>query len=474
MPHGVLFRGNSEADIRRKLIKQGYIKGIIGLPANLFYGTGIPACIIVLDKAGAADRKGIFIIDASKGFIKDGNKNRLRAQDIHKIVDAFNREFEIPGYSRMVPVTDIGNPKNNYNLNIPRYIDSSEPEDLQDIEAHLRGGISDADIDALGQYWQVFPSLKAALFKPADRPGYSLLKVEPDGVRQTVFSHPEFTAFGERVSSAFNVWRSKVEPQLAGITVGDHPKEFLTSISESLLEEFEGLPLLDPYDVYQHLLDYWEATMQDDVYQLVQDGWTALVDGQPNTDLIPKHLVIARYFSKEQAAIEQLEAERDTVSQQMEEMDSEQGNEEGLLYEVKNDKGKYTKGAVNARLKEIDKDSEAEDERRVLNAFTDLMEKEAALNKQVKESQKSLDAEAKDKYEQLTENEIKMLAVADKWFASIEQCITSELQRASRGLTSRVHQLAVRYEEPLPVLQSTLEELSNKVEAHLKAMGAQW
>jgi type I restriction enzyme M protein len=134
LPHGVLFRGGAEADIRREIVKRGYIKGIIGLPANLFYGTGIPAAIIVLDKEEAATRKGIFMADASKGFIKDGNKNRLREQDIHKIVDTFNRQDgSDPRYARPVPLTEISDPKNDFNLNLPRYIDSTEPEDLQDI-----------------------------------------------------------------------------------------------------------------------------------------------------------------------------------------------------------------------------------------------------------------------------------------------------------------------------------------------------
>src|SRR5437867_7843258 len=155
LPHGVLFRGNAEADIRRNIIRKGYIKGIIGLPPNQFYGTGIPACIIVLDKAHAANRTGIFMIDASKGFRKDGNKNRLREQDIHRIVDTFTRQAEVPRYSRLVPVAEISDQKNDYNLNLPRYIDSTEPEDLQDIDGHLRGGIPIRDIDALEAFWKI-------------------------------------------------------------------------------------------------------------------------------------------------------------------------------------------------------------------------------------------------------------------------------------------------------------------------------
>src|SRR5215210_1872760 len=147
LPHGVLFRGNAEGIIRQQFVRSGILKGIIGLPPNLFYGTGIPACILVLDKENAAARKGVFMIDASKGFIKDGNKNRLREQDIHRIVDTFTRAAEVPRYARMVSVAEISEPKNDNNLNLPRYIDNTQPEDLQDIDAHLRGGIPDRDID---------------------------------------------------------------------------------------------------------------------------------------------------------------------------------------------------------------------------------------------------------------------------------------------------------------------------------------
>ena len=165
LPHGVLFRGNAEGLIRRELMRSGILKGIIGLPANLFYGTGIPACIVVLDKENAAARKGVFLIDASKGFIKDSNMNRLREQDIHRIVDTFTRQVDVPRYARLVPLDEIADPKNDWNLNLPRYIDSTEPEDLQDIDAHLNGGIPERDLDALAAWWQVFPGVRAALFE---------------------------------------------------------------------------------------------------------------------------------------------------------------------------------------------------------------------------------------------------------------------------------------------------------------------
>ena len=185
MPHGVLFRGNAEGAIRTELIKRGLIKAIIGLPANLFFGTGIPACLILLDKKDAQARTGIFVIDASRGFEKDGPKNRLRPRDMNKIVDAFVNQKDIARYSRMVPLSEIRDPKNDFNLNIPRYIDSSEPEDIQDLHAHLQGGIPKRDLDALQPYWDAFPSLRDLLFK-ALRDGDAQLAVDRSDIQAKV------------------------------------------------------------------------------------------------------------------------------------------------------------------------------------------------------------------------------------------------------------------------------------------------
>ncbi|MGI8542151.1 MAG: type I restriction-modification system subunit M, partial [Aridibacter sp.] len=212
LPHGVLFRGNREAEIRENLIRRGFIKGIIALPPNLFYGTGIPACIIVIDKENSENRKGIFMIDAGKGFIKDGNKNRLRHQDIHKIVDVFNKQIEVPKYSRMVSVAEIE--KNEYNLNIPRYIDSQEAEDIQDIEAHLLGDIPNRDIDELEKYWQVFPSLKAELFSPTDREKYSSLNVGQTEMKDSIYGNDEFDDYSNRIQNIFKQWRERWTPEL--------------------------------------------------------------------------------------------------------------------------------------------------------------------------------------------------------------------------------------------------------------------
>ncbi len=246
LPHGVLFRGNAEAVIRRNLVQRGVIRAIIGLPANLFYGTGIPACILVLDKEGAGTRKALFMMDASKGFTKDGNKNRLREQDIHKIVDTFARQAEVPRYSRLVPIAEIADPRNDYNLNLPRYIDGTEPEDVQDIEAHLRGGIPDRDLDALDAYWKVLPGVRAALFEKADRPGYSRLRLPIADVKPAILGHPEFTAFTAQATKLLGDWQSATVPRLNGYGKNGLPKPLIESIAENLLATFQQAPLLDP------------------------------------------------------------------------------------------------------------------------------------------------------------------------------------------------------------------------------------
>lgn len=473
LPHGVLFRGGSEAAIRKRILQQGYIKGIIGLPANLFYGTSIPACIIVLDKEGSAGRKGLFLIDASKGFIKDGNKNRLREQDIHKIVDTFTQQHEEEKYSRLVTMGEIE--ANDFNLNIPRYIDTSEEEDLQDIDAHLHGGIPERDIDALHAYWQVMPSLRGSLFEPL-RPGYLNLKVAVSEIKPTIFGYPEFDVFRQTVTGLFEAWRTEHHPRLSGIAIGDQPKALLKQLAEDLLHRFEAAPLLNAYDVYQHLQDYWYTTLQDDVYQLVIDGWQPLIasgpsHGEPNTDLLPPELIVRRYYIAEAAVIAELEAKRDAISRELEELDEEQGGEDGPLAEGKTDKGKLTAASVKTRLKAIKHELDADEERQALEQCLALIEREAEASKKVKAAQKVLDSKVHAHYTHLSEAELKTLVVDDKWLATLQADVQTELDRVSQALTGRIRQLAERYATPLPALNTELEALADRVNAHLAKMG---
>jgi len=488
LPHGVLFRGNAEADIRKKLIDKHYIKGIIGLPANLFYGTGIPACIILIDKANAHARTGIFMVDASKHFLKDGNKNRLRDCDIHKIVDVFNRfDDSDPSYARMVSLDEIK--KNEYNLNLPRYIDSSEPEDKQDIAGHLQGGIPEADVSALQAYWNVCPDLRAALFSPRPQAGEGLgvrgvyldLNVDKQSIKPTIYEHAEFAHFIERMNELFAEWREHTSAALKTSKAGAfHPKDLIHQMSESLLLWYANKPLIDNYDVYQHLMDYWAETMQDDGYLIADDGWKAptyrIVEKDKKgkkkdkgwaCDLVPKQLIVDRYFAVMQAAIRSIETELESVGAQLAELEEEHGGEEGAFAEL----DKVNKANVAARLKELKGDKEAKDEIAALTAWRKLNEQENELKKALKEAETELDTLCLAQYPKLSENEIKTLVVDDKWLAALDKDIHSEMDRISQALTQRVKELAGRYETPLSALEANVAVLHDKVAAHLRKMG---
>ena len=466
LPHGVLFRGNAEAEIRKNIIRKGYFKGIIGLPANLFYGTGIPAAILVIDKENAEARKGIFMIDASKGFIKDGNKNRLREQDVHKIVDVFNKQHEIPKFSRMVSVEEIES--NEYNLNIPRYIDNQEEEDIQDIAAHLQGGIPAADIDALEKYWDVYPTMKESLFKITGREGYYDLKVENEKIKEAVFEHQEFILYSEEVNAIINGWAERHRDRFLQINSDIDPKVLIHEIAEDILESFSSRTLIDKYDIYQYMMTYWLEEMKDDVYMIVENGWI------PDKDLIPENLVIDKYFYEEKAAIESLEAEKDEITRQKEEFEEENSGEEGYLEEIKNEKGNITKGSLKNRIKEIKDDPESVEELEVLEAYLKLVEDESDANKNVKDAMKALDKKVNEKYKALTEDEIKTLVVDMKWIPYIVREVNSEMDRVSHRLASRIKELAERYDETLSELEDKMKSYSEKVEKHLERMGFAW
>jgi type I restriction enzyme M protein len=491
LPHGVLFRGNAEADIRQNLIKQGYIRGIIGLPANLFYGTGIPACIIVLDKAEAAGRRGIFMMDASKGFIKDGNKNRLRAQDIHKIVDVFKRQLEVPRYSRMVDTAEIA--ANDYNLNIPRYIDASEPEDLHNLSGHLQGGIPRADLDLLNHYWQYLPSLKTTLFQAdSSRSEFFHSTLEATQFKSTILAHEEYKTFEQQIMQRFTAWKAQHQDGLKAISKGVKPKEKILELSEALLSTFADAPLLDKYDIYQILMDYWADNMSDDVYMLAQEGWSNqylltelakdskekadLVVGSGKTakkyktNLVSPALLIAHYFPERQSANDELQLALDEASQAAAEYIEEHSAEGGLLEEAKNDKDTVNKASINERLK-ITKDK---DERDALKQAKALLEAETEAKDKLKTAEERLAVDVRDKYSTLEELDVKVLVVDEKWLAELEERIRSEVERVTQQLANRLKVLHERYAKPLPMLEAEVEGLSAKVAGHLKAMGLSW
>ena len=503
LPHGVLFRGNREAAIRRQLVRRGLIKGVIGLPPNLFYGTGIPACIVVIDKEHAGDRDGVFMVDASRGLRKDGPKNRLREQDIHRIVDVFKRQTAVPRYARLVPTEEIASPANDYNLNIPRYIDASEPEDLHDLESHLSGGIPDRDIEALSSSFDVFPSLRTALFEPGHRQGTSRLRVPTEQVQDTIAGHQEVRSFAERVATVFDGWRRAHERTLFRFGRGGQPKRLIKSLSEDLLGRFSDLPLLDPYDAYQRLMDFWIETMSDDVYLIASVGWRKAA--QPRliieekkkkfketpdltvgptkkqkkykTDLIPPGLVIARCFEEEQTVVANLQIRQDAASRELQEFVEEHSTandgEEAPLATAVDDKGKVTKARVKELLRMLPDDPEWDDEREVLEHCVGLLDAASAAKTTLRRFQAALSEQVLARYSRLSEPEIKALVVQDKWLPRLRTDVEGEVRERTHRLSSRVTELEERYARPLPELESEVRSSARKVTEHLKRMGVQ-
>ena len=344
LPHGVLFRGNSEGEIREFLLtKSKVISGIIGLPQNLFYGTGIPACIIILDKENAINSDGIFMIDAKDGFIKDGSKNRLREQDIRRIIDTWESKEEIPHYSRFVKYSEIE--ANGYNLNIPRYIVPVDTEIHHNLTAHLHGGLPSYDIDeCMSHYWTTCPTLKDQLFKTDNREFYSLIPLEED-VSCIVENNSDFKQQVCNYSALINEWCNARIPEFNQLTIGINPKQLITTWGTTLLNSFkQENSLVEPYNVYEILLHYWNEIMQDDCYLISRDGWKASltvatikkIDKEKKEiryepkknptyqdlvcDLLPVSVVIRVYYSVEEQniinlanSIESLSSELDTL-----------------------------------------------------------------------------------------------------------------------------------------------------------------
>lgn len=492
LPHGVLFRGNAEATIRRAIIDRGYIKGIIGLPANLFYGTGIPACIIIIDKSDADERKGIFMIDASHDYVKDGSKNRLRERDIYKIVTTFNQRITSdPKYARFVPMDEI-KIKNDYNLNIPRYIDSSTPEDLQDIEAHLHGGIPAVDVESMGKYWTLFPKLKEKLFSVM-REGYYQLNIRKDDVRNTVYNDAEFSAYADRIDAAFDAWKEQVDVGLRSIDEDVEPKKYIVELAAKLISVFEGIELVDKHDVYEVLLSYWQEVMGDDVYLVSVDGYAAArrtenimgvytsgkKKGQERVIgwegvLLPKTLIEKEFFAPERRSIEEAQSILDETQNRLDEMTEEQTGDDGYLKDHLNDKDKVDAKSVAARIKELQKAGTCGEEYELLMLYGNLTSAVANQSKAIKVMNAELDDEVRRKYAALTDAQILELLVNRKWYYSIFAGVKALYVTASHNMANRIIGLAERYEDDLPYLVEEAKLLEAKVKAHLERMGFVW
>ena len=492
LPHGILFRGNKEADIRKNLVSLGLIKGIIGLPANLFYGTGIPACILVIDKHDAHARAGIFMVDASTGFLKDGNKNRLRARDIRKIVDVFNQLIELPQYSRMVPLTEIASSANDFNLNIPKYIDSSEAEDLHDLGAHLHGGIPKRDLNALDDYWKAFPSLRQTLFRSNGRQGYSEILIESSRLQTVIRNHVAFVEYERSVMEVFNTWCEQHKQRLECITVGSRPKEIIEALSRDMLIRFSTFGLIDTYDVYQQLMEYWDETMQDDLYLISTSGWCqaarprCIVDNQARKisedpdlvvrrkkykmDLISPDLIVARYFAPEQTAITELEAKHETAVRDRLGFIEEHLTESRVLGNVGRGAGSISTSRLKARIGVVSERAKNDEEKDILSHCLDLIEIEENMDKAVKSGKAMLDQRVLSRYAQLCEFEVKVLVIEDKWLSTISASINRLVRDLAASLARKTRDVVERYGRPLYALEREVEALDIKVKSNLKEL----
>ncbi|MCD8265807.1 MAG: N-6 DNA methylase [Prevotellaceae bacterium] len=462
MPHGVLFRGNAEYRIRRHIVeKLRVVEGIVGLPPYIFFGTSIPACIILLNEAGAYEREGIFFIDAKEGFVKDGKQNRLREQDLKRIVDVWDRKEEVPHYSHMASMEEIRG--NDFNLNIPRYVTPCDTETHQDIEAHLHGGLPLTDITLLGERYHACPTLTKSLFRPL-RPGYKELATTD--IASSIEADPSYQAQLPRYEGAIEAWSEWAQERMLGLEQGVKPKPLIKAWAQELLDRVERVDcLVNAYDAYQRLMEYWADTLQDDCYIISHDGWKAQLTMprkknptylNMECDLLPVEVVTREFFPQSLGRIEELIGKEEALRARLEEMTEEALSEEGLSEDDESDKEE-----VAALIKKVKR----------LKAYKDTDRQRQRAAKERKEAQRELTEAVVRKYAGLGDEEVRRLVVSRKWLPTIEESLRSLMQRERRQMERQVKALAERYGTTLTQLRGEVDDLERLVSKHLQAMG---
>ncbi|MCD8290152.1 MAG: type I restriction-modification system subunit M [Prevotella sp.] len=473
LPHGVLFRGNSEYTIRKHIIEEHYLKGIIGLPSNLFFGTTIPACILVLDMKDRAYRDGIFFINAKDGFTKDGNMNRLRERDIKRIVDVWNAQEFIPYYSRYVQWDEIK--RNDYNLNIPRYIQSRDTEIQQDIDAHLHGGLPKYDIDALSNYWEMCPTLKNALFREQTYSYRFDLVVGKDEIVHTISGNDSFKEQQSLFEQILEEWQSEVIPRMKNIGKSCHPKQLINEWSEMLLQKAKcNNSLVDAYALYDRMMNYWAETMQDDCYMVSNDGWVLPSDLRPikkkcfytdiMCDLLPVDIVLDEFFTNDIEGINQ-------VQQEIGELEADMDEYVENYSDVFDEFDKVNESIIRRAVKEASKWGFDEDMVSVMNKYLDECKKKKEITKRLLDLKFELTEKVLEKYSELSENDICNLVVEKKWIAAIVASCREEMQNVTQQLSTKVKDLVARYENTLSVLDKNVRDYEESVNDYLKEMG---
>lgn len=486
MPHGVLFRGGEEGEIRKKLVEKDNIETIIGLPANTFFGTGIPTIIIVLKKQ--RDTDGILFIDASKGFVKDGNKNRLRAKDVRKIIDTVINRAEIPNFSRIVSKSEVMD-ENECNLNIPRYVDSSDKAEQWDIYATMFGGIPNAEIDELEEYWQLFPSLKKELFENTDIPYSNVLA---SNIKDTIANNEDVKNFISNYKNSLSELPVVLKQHLI-----DNYNNISIIKEENILASFiknalQNVQLIDYYDAYQVLDDHW-MQISIDLENLQTEGLSALNAVDPNMVIkkdsktkeliekqegwvgrvLPFELIQTIFFKTELDTLNELNTSLSDYTNIKEEL--LESIDPGDKTELVDDNGEIVTKKLNAVIAKIKKQlkSGAEFDE---DSYENIMMKISSANENIKKVKKSIkdlstkiEAETKTKIENLTEEEAKSL-LEEKWIKSLVNEInnlstimlndfaTKVIHLSEKYLTS-YNDLALQIKDTENVLSSIIDDI---------------
>lgn len=460
LPHGVLFRGNEEGQIRKNLIENNHIDTIIGLPANIFFGTGIPTIIMLLKQK--RENTDVLIIDASKGFIKEGKNNKLRACDIKKIVDTVKERKDIPQYAKVVTREEIR--QNDYNLNIPRYVDSSEKVESYDIYATMFGGIPCSEIDELSEYWSAFPNLKSCLFAESDIP-YSNLQVED--VKSAVAGHADIITFKSNFDNAFHNFRSYLKDEL--INRIDTDEEISISqkeidISEDIFNRLQNIPLVDKYNAYQLFYDEW-VNIAVDLEIISSEKFEAVKKVDPNMvikkknnkevevqdgyvgHILPFELVQKMLLADDYNALRKKEERLIEISAGYEEILDSLTEEQKDNPAIKEKNDGFILKELKKQIKELagDDSEETIDFIQKLEKAQSLIQEEQNLNKAVKKEKAELHKKTKEIIENLTDEQAKQL-LEKKWVDAVIANLNKLPDNVIDTLIKQIQELNAKYE----------------------------
>lgn len=474
LPHGVLFRGGEEGEIRKNLIEQNHIDAIIGLPSNIFFGTGIPTIIMILKQK--RENTDVLVVDASKGFIKSGKNNKLRASDIKRIVDVVINRENVANFSRVVSRNEIRN--NNYNLNIPRYVDSSEKTESWDIFATMFGGIPKSELEDLSNFWNAFPNLKSDLFQEINASTYQL-KV-PD-IKKAVFSHPEIQQFFETSRKVFSDIPQYMREELIDHINEVHVQREEEKLAQYIFKCLESMPLIDKYDAYEKLDTQWQY-IQTDIEILQTEGFDAAKQVDPNLvikkksgkevevqegwlgHVFPFDLVQKELLADDVNSISSKENRLNEISAEIEELFEELPEEEKEKDFVNDAKDAF----VNAKVKKAQKDETLDlAVRDILKQVVGLQNEEKSLKSDVKSAVDNLQNKTKVQIEQLSNAQVYML-LEKKWITPFIEQMQSLTQELVNGLVQKIEQLSQKYDETLSDIDNEIKEAESTLASMLQ------